>query len=284
MPRGKSPPNKLPQPVRDRIVDLYKQGLSSRKVAAIVDCSKCTVLQIIHEVGETTRSIGHPRQAPVHEDFFDSIDTEEKAYWLGFLVADGAVVGDYVKLRLSSKDLDHLQRFRDALAPGRTIYTVKVSSSRPHAQSEVCLFSPHMVAALVKHNVVQNKTWTVRVSSRVPPDLMRHYWRGHFDGDGCVCYSPFRGNPNWMVEVVGNQGLMNDLHSWLSAYVPELSKPVNTRGDLYRVAAGGTGKPRLFAKALYEDATIFLPRKMEEAQRLIAYQPMRKTEAFRQAS
>jgi len=275
MPAG-GPTKRVPEEIRDVVVHLYKEGKSTQAIADLLCLSKPVCLKILRQRGVPRRQRGHPRQAPVHEDFFDNIDTEAKAYWLGFLVADGAVVGDYVKLRLSTKDLSHLELFRDTLSPGRTIYTIH----RPHSQSEVCLFSPHLVIALAEHNVVQNKTWTVRVSPKVPPELMRHYWRGHCDGDGCVCYSPLRGNPHWVVEVVGNQGLMEDLHSWLSAHVPELSKPVNTRGKLYRVSCGGTGKPRLFAKALYEGATVYLPRKMEEAQRLMAYKPMRKTKAF----
>lgn len=45
---------------------------------------------------------------------FENIDTEEKAYWLGFLYADGCVGSkeSKVELSLAEKDLRHMEKFR----------------------------------------------------------------------------------------------------------------------------------------------------------------------------
>ena len=45
---------------------------------------------------------------------FDTIDTEEKAYWLGFMYADGYVQnnGNSVELSLKGSDVEHLEKFR----------------------------------------------------------------------------------------------------------------------------------------------------------------------------
>lgn len=42
--------------------------------------------------------------------YFENIDTEEKAYWLGFLYADGYVNAneDKIELCLAEKDFHHL--------------------------------------------------------------------------------------------------------------------------------------------------------------------------------
>lgn len=49
--------------------------------------------------------------------FFKTIDTEEKAYWLGFLYADGSVSKDLkaVTLELNIKDIDHIRKFKRAI-------------------------------------------------------------------------------------------------------------------------------------------------------------------------
>nr|DAG90196.1 MAG TPA: endonuclease [Crassvirales sp.] len=52
-----------------------------------------------------------------NRDFFSVIDTEEKAYWLGFLYADGFISasGNTVGLSISLKDIDHLKKYNNAL-------------------------------------------------------------------------------------------------------------------------------------------------------------------------
>ena len=50
--------------------------------------------------------------------YFDSIDTEEKAYWLGFLFADGAITQynhSYdIELSLKIDDKEHVEKFAKA--------------------------------------------------------------------------------------------------------------------------------------------------------------------------
>ena len=59
-----------------------------------------------------------------NKDFFNKIDTEEKAYWLGFLYADGCIVTRSkckkvtpmsLELVLSSIDINHLYKFLNSL-------------------------------------------------------------------------------------------------------------------------------------------------------------------------
>lgn len=52
-----------------------------------------------------------------NEHIFDNIDTEEKAYWLGFIFADGYISSlnakykNVFELSLSIKDLNHIKKF-----------------------------------------------------------------------------------------------------------------------------------------------------------------------------
>ena len=58
--------------------------------------------------------------------FFDIIDTEEKAYWLGFLFADGAVTQykhSYdIELSLQIGDKEHVEKFAKYLYKDSTVY------------------------------------------------------------------------------------------------------------------------------------------------------------------
>jgi len=62
------------------------------------------------------------KKANIKSDIFDNIDTEEKAYWLGFIYADGNISdmesylrksGKYVyrmEVSLKADDIDHLNK------------------------------------------------------------------------------------------------------------------------------------------------------------------------------
>ena len=55
---------------------------------------------------------------------FEKIDTEEKAYWLGFLYADGSVGSkdDRIELGLAEKDFHHIEKFRDFIGINNKIF------------------------------------------------------------------------------------------------------------------------------------------------------------------
>ena len=49
--------------------------------------------------------------------YFQTIDTENKAYWLGFIYADGCVSKDlhYLTIDLSIADIDHIEKFKNEI-------------------------------------------------------------------------------------------------------------------------------------------------------------------------
>jgi hypothetical protein len=61
--------------------------------------------------------INYQNRLRCNEHIFDCIDTEEKAYWLGFLYADGNISsnGHRLEIALSIKDLEHLSKFKNFL-------------------------------------------------------------------------------------------------------------------------------------------------------------------------
>ena len=73
------------------IIDLYQTGLSCQKIADQLNVSESFINKKLKELNITKRSNSIYRRRPWNENFFNKIDTEEKAYWLGFLYADGCV-------------------------------------------------------------------------------------------------------------------------------------------------------------------------------------------------
>lgn len=114
---------------------------------------------------------------------FQNIDTEEKAYWLGFLYADGSVGStDYrVELGLAEKDLHHIEKFKEFIGLNNKIsYREKTKSYRYVFKDEI------FKSILIKQGCIPKKSLILKfpTEEQVPRNLIRHFIRGYFDGDG----------------------------------------------------------------------------------------------------
>ena len=114
---------------------------------------------------------------------FETIDTEEKAYWLGFLYADGSVSSKEhkIELGLAEQDLKQIEKFRDFIGIMNKIsYRSTTKSYRYSFRSESCKED------LIKQGCVPKKSLILNfpTENQVPKNLIRHFIRGYFDGDG----------------------------------------------------------------------------------------------------
>lgn len=123
-----------------------------------------------------------------NKNYFDCIDTKTKAYWLGFLYADGYVsTHNRWGLELQIEDIEHMKNLLSELEANILIKT------RKRTLSHSCLFqisNTHMYQALLSKGVTRNKTESLSfptenvLSKEFYPDFIR----GFFDGDGSVCF------------------------------------------------------------------------------------------------
>jgi len=120
--------------------------------------------------------------------FFNVIDSEFKAYWLGFIIADGSVRlsnlrGD-VRITVHNKDADHLIGFSNLIK-----YTGKLYKHPTELSTTISLYSRLMANDLIRLGVIPNKTGK-ECFPEIDVDLLRHLVRGIFDGDGTIgCYN-----------------------------------------------------------------------------------------------
>lgn len=135
-----------------------------------------------------------------NKDYFKVIDTEDKAYWLGFLYADGCVLERHRKstkklksmmleLSLCNEDKTHLEKFVKCLDGNIPIKekTVKLNGKEYKAvRINVCC--TELCRDLCKLGCTPKKTLSLKLPNYdiVPKNLYRHFLRGLFDGDGCI--------------------------------------------------------------------------------------------------
>lgn len=134
--------------------------------------------------------------------FFKVIDTEEKAYWLGFIYADGYVISNYengnfeLGIELSSIDVQHLHKFNRNFNDYYKITTRKrsmdsltklndnVKLGRMNEMCNIRIYSKSIVEDLIFNGVVQNKTKSDIFPKIADEKLFFHFLRGYIDGDG----------------------------------------------------------------------------------------------------
>ena len=99
---------------RFSIITEYKLGNSSLQLAKKYNCSKFSILKLLHLSGTLVED---KRLKIFDETVFDEI-TEESAYWMGFLMADGNIYlpkgkrNPRITLVLSEKDKEHIVKFK----------------------------------------------------------------------------------------------------------------------------------------------------------------------------
>lgn len=121
--------------------------------------------------------------------YFESIDSHEKAYWLGFLYADGYVTsGDRWGLELTASDKEHIQNLLNAF---RCNIKIKNRNRNGYKSCGFQIKNRRMYDSLQNAGVVKNKTYILNFPSQEIVDGIFHadFIRGFFDGDGCVSFS-----------------------------------------------------------------------------------------------
>lgn len=209
---------------------------------------------------------------PYYKDltFFDIIDTEAKAYWLGFLYADGWVRHGVVGLKLQHRDRAHVEdlsqalfgciRVRDRVSRGNVLSTGRVIKGG--RSSEMTVSSVTMVSQLRRLGLTSKKSLThgFPTSDQVPPCLLRHFIRGYFDGDGCLSHRTAQGAKRWIVTILSSRRFRDRLCELLEREL-HIHTCRSERGRISAMQISGNRQIKTVMDWLYDGATVTLARK-----------------------
>lgn len=168
----------------ETIINRYKNGESIRKIAEDSKVGKTRIGTILNENNVKMRTTGNSYNLGIYtlnEHYFDFIDTEEKAYWLGFISADGYVGDDGITISLQYKDKEHLNKFLNNINSNSIIKYQKSTNS-----FRVSVYSKYIVDIMRKMGFNKNKSQTQTFPNCITNDLYKHFIRGVWDGDGSI--------------------------------------------------------------------------------------------------
>jgi hypothetical protein len=124
----------------------------------------------------------------LNDNYFNKINSEHKAYFLGFLYADGNVAANSNAISLCINDTWILDQFLNQLELNKPLY-----KNPNHDLAYTLSFSsPQMKKDLIFLGCRPRKSLTLELPNddQVPPELFHHFVRGYFDGDGSIYIHP----------------------------------------------------------------------------------------------
>lgn len=264
------------------IIELYKTK-TLKEIANEIGSYPLAISNVLKKHGIKPKSKFTVKKN-VNDNFFDVIDSEEKAYIFGFFIADGCIRKEVDKrcgsisyrLCFSNSILDKeiIDIIHNRICPDNKLIEVHNMSDSVNRKKRCILqwTSRHMVNVLFeKYKLSEHKTMDCNYSlpeNVIPREYMRHFVRGMIDGDGTITKSDIRIvlNSPFLGEQIANFFIdefkkYNDVvESFLYKITEEKGKTTN----FWRLRIPtGKGRRKLMEKILYEDSKIFLKRKKD---------------------
>lgn len=203
----------------------------------------------------------------INDKYFEKIDNEEKSYWLGFLYADGYVRfvknrSGELKLKLQIKDKHHIELFKKNISSNHPIKDliskVKIDDKIYISKcSNLSIYNTKIVKDLVNLGCVNKKSLIIKFPI-LNENLIRHFIRGYFDGDGCVTTKN-----RYSVNIIsGSYDFLYEITRILNEI--DFNLEIKPKGKIHKIEFNNKNKFIKFYHYLYDDSTICLYRKKQK--------------------
>lgn len=202
------------------------------------------------------------RRYKIHnENFFEEIDSFEKAYWLGFLFADGYnnEKDGRVIISLQKKDMKFLEKLRAVFYKNRPLYFIE--QNRAYS---LTINSRKVSYDLGRLGCIQNKSLKLSFPQNLSSELLSHFIRGYLDGDGCISFMDKK-HKTPQVQICSSNLFCKQLQYIILEKIGIRFNIFTQKDKRWSICyIGGTKKVLSFLDWVYSDAREFLPRKYKK--------------------
>ena len=231
----------------------------------------------LYKNGTSNREIRH--------NFFSSIETEIQAYLLGIIASDGSINLERHTVTLHINEIDkELFDLLKIISPNAYTQECKGTESKATTHGKtvknkgsirLSISSKILIEDLYKLGIEQNKTYKeMYIPEQIPNNLIRHFIRGYFDGDGCITYSIRKPNPknreiNYRVsgrfEICAKlSNILIDIQKHLSKYNINTNIHYDKRDDMYTLNVCSRNIIKNVYHYLYDNSNFYLSRKFNK--------------------
>ena len=161
------------------------EGLSTRKIAQLpeVTIDHRTIQYYIHKY--KLEEFMNYKKPVYNEEYFKVIDTKEKAYILGYTLADGYIGPARLDYSCALADREILDFIASELKTKVRVSTITNRKQKRFPNAKIGIGNKHLVHDITRLSggIKEDKTFP-----RIKPELEPYMLLGFFDGDGCLTF------------------------------------------------------------------------------------------------
>lgn len=267
--RADARPNGFTKEDAERMYKMYQDGMSMSEIADKFDSCR-------HTIGRTLKRHGFQvdrLKYHCNENYFDIIDTHEKAYILGLLWSDGCNdtrLGK-IQLQLQEGDMQVLEKINELINNDRPLYFTALNdkNSNWHNTYTLVLKSYHMSEVLAGYGMIPRKSLVLQFPDFLDKSLYKSFIRGYFDGDGNISYNCDTKVLN--VGIIGTNMFLNSIQTICRELDIKTFLSKKNENDSTICSLGITNKTdRIkFLNWIYDGASIKIERKYLKYQQVL---------------
>lgn len=253
------------------IIRLYTEKRASlQEIANLFSCSRTLVRKILTDKLIPIRS---NRKHNVDFYYFQQINSQEKAYVLGLLCADGNNKGNGFSILLHERDKDILEVVKKQLGYESDLYQIK--RFIPYESLYYCLnvTSKEIANDLTRLGCVPKKSLVLKFPTKeqVPLYLVRHFIRGYMDGDGSIYYSK-----DYNTNLIGTKEFLSKVQEIIQDELDIKPTPLkkrhpNSNTNTYEMRISGHRRVFKYLNWLYQDSCIQMDRKFKKYREFVDF-------------
>lgn len=253
---------KVNKEISDRIKILYEQGNHMYEIGNLLNLSTGTIFYHLKKQNILTRGVNtSAKTLSFNEDYFENINTEDRAYFLGLLMADGCNTRSGLSIYIAEKDAAILSVFSKCINYTGTLKFLKKRRDTQQNQIYINLHSREFSKKLSSVGIPPKKTEILEFPC-IDENLIHHFIRGYFDGDGSIGTY----NNNKVFTIAGNKSFIEKLQFILiKNCCLNKTKIKDTKNKNIGVFSYcGNIQNNRIKEFLYKDATIYMERKYDK--------------------
>ena len=246
------------------ILNKYQNNWSQQKIANFYNVSRTIIKRLLFTQDKDIIIRNRTSKYKYNQNVFEIIDTAEKAYWLGFLAADGCNYqrehNASIIINIQEKDIQHLKKFQSFCNTDAEIksYMSYEGFSNQTPMCKITLNSKKISQDLYEKGILPNKSLILQ-----PPNISKEFYKpfilGYFDGDGSI--SKTSQHNNYTISIQGTKEILLWISEVLNWDVKLEKRNPNSCQNSYYIRCGGTNKPYMILSQLYNSCETHLDRK-----------------------